>query len=325
MSKPPASYEDFLRDVLPWLDERLAAAGTAVHDRPFTAARKIVDNFIVEVKGDTKENYFQKAWFGGIFKPIYQWYERRYGQALTKPRQPSALGVVAYFGTPYLIRVPLVFTEPGDEGTAWVRFPCEVLPVENPLEWLETPPPLHAITPKRKRALVAAVTRVATTLRAINLDLSTATHSKPKHEALARSVIRHLEKAASDTVADDRGCVSHAIWELQMACEKTIKVFLSQKQIAYPPTHDLRQLQKQAVDASDWSEAKTAMAAMPSERRVIAWRYAEIPPPTPKELERMYSSTLRLCSLYAKRLSRKFVLKKNAAIQIRRPPWHGNA
>ena len=169
-----------------------------------------------------------------------------------------------------------------------------------------------------------AVTRVATVLRAINLDLNTASLAKQEHRALARSVIRHLKKAAEDIVADDRGNVSLAIWELQMACEKTIKVYLSQQQIEYPATHNLRQLQKLALDASDWSEAKTAMAAMPSEKRVMAWRYGKIPPPTPKEVERMYSSALCLCGIYAKRLSRKLVLK-NAAIQICRPPWHGEA
>lgn len=324
MNKSPATFEEFLRDTLPWLDERLAAVGTAVHDRPLTAARQIVDLFIVDIKGDTKENYPQKTWFAGIFKSIYEWYKHRYGESLTKSRQTSVFGIVTYFGTPYLLRVPLVFVEPGEKETVWLQFPCEVLPAENPLKWIETPPPIDAIAPKHKQALVEAVTRVATALRAINLDLNTASHAKQEHGALARSVIHHLKKAAEDIVADDRGNVSLAIWELQMACEKTIKVYLSQKQIEYPMTHDLRQLQKLALDESDWSVAKKAMAAMPSEKRVMAWRYAGILPPTPKEVERIYNSTLCLCGLYAQRLYRKLVLK-NAAIQIRRPPWHGDA
>lgn len=322
MTKPPATFEEFLRDTLPWIDEHLAATGAAVQDRPLTAARQIVDLFIVDISGDTKENYLQKPWFAGIFKSVYQWYERRYGQTLTKSRQATALGIVSYFGTPYLLRVPLVLSEPGDNGTAWVRFPCEVLPTENPLEWIEAPPPLDAIKPKRKQSLDSDVRRVATALRAINLDLNTAALTEHEQRGLARSVIRHLEKAASDIVAHDKENISLAIWELQMACEKSIKVYLAQKHIEYPTTHDLRQLQKLAVDESDWSEAKTAMAAMPSEKRVIAWRYAEIPPPTPKEVERIYNSSLTLCGVYANRLSRKLVMK-NASIQIRRPPWLG--
>ena len=60
MNKSPATFEKFLRDTLPLLDEHLAATGTAVQDRPLTAARQIVDLFIVDIKGDTKEDYLQK-------------------------------------------------------------------------------------------------------------------------------------------------------------------------------------------------------------------------------------------------------------------------
>lgn len=324
MSKPPTTFDEFLRETLPWIDEHLAASGTAVQDRPLTAARQIVDLFVIEIHGDTKENYHQKTWFARIFKSIYKWYERRYGDTLKKSRQARALGIVTYFGTPYLLHVPLVFTEPGEDGTAWVNFPREVLPSEDPLGWIETPPPFDTMTPKRKQALRIAATHVATALRAINLDLNTADTTEEKHRGLARSVIRHFEKAASDTAANDRENSSLAIWELQMACEKSIKVYLSQKQIDYPATHDLRHLQKLALDGADWSEVRAAMPGMPSEKRVMAWRYAEIPPPKPKEMERIYKSALCLCGEYAKRLSRKLIMK-NASIQIRRPPWLGEA
>lgn len=324
MNNPPASYEAFLREVLPMLDERLAASGTPVQDRPRTAACQIVDHFLVEVAGDTKDKYLLKPWFAGIFQPIHKWYERRYGQARSRSRKAAVRGVVAYFATPYLVHVPLVLNEHGKGGTAWVRFPCDVLPAENPLEWIEDPPPLEAVPSKRKASLLATVTGVATSLRAISNDLNTADYDQPEHGAMARSVIRHLEKAAADTVADDTATRSLAVWELQMACEKTIKAYLSQKQIAYPATHDLRVLQKLAIGAAEWTEAKQAMAAMPSERRVMAWRYAELPPPKPKELDRVYSATLRLCRLYAARLVRKHVFK-NFAVQIRLPPWREEA
>lgn len=324
MNKPPASFDEFLRETLPWIDEHLASSGTPVQNRPLIVACQIVDLFVIEIRGDTKENYFDKTWFAGIFKLIYKWYERRYGDTLKKSRQAKAFGIVTYFGTPYLLQVPLVFTEPGENGTAWLHFPREVLPSEDSLGWIETPLPLDTMKPKHKQALRIAATRVASALRAINLDLNLADLTEERHRGLARSVIRHLEKAASDTVANDRENISLAIWDLQMACEKSIKVYLSQKKIEYPATHDLRKLQKLALDGADWPEARAAMPGMPSEKRVIAWRYAEIRPPTPKEVERIYNSALSLCGEYAKRLSRKLVLN-NASIQLRRPPWFGEA
>jgi len=322
VKRPPASYEEFLREFLPLFDQRLAASETALYERPLTAAIFIVDHIIVAVDGHPiDDKYFSKPWFGGIFQPIYKWYERRYGMAITKRPHTSLHGVISHFGTPYLIKVPLSRTEPDTDGTAWVRFPCEILPKEDPLEWLETPPPLDQLSSKRTQLLRAAIGKVATCLRTINHDLNTAEHLDQKRAAMARSIVRHFDKAATDSVAGDRESTCLAACELQMACEKTLKAYLAQRRVLYPLTHSLRKLHKLAMDGTDWSEATKAITALPSTRRVMAWRYAETPPPKPRELERIYASSLQLCRTYAARMSRKLVLK-NFAAQIRRPPWH---
>lgn len=115
MTKPPETFEALLREVLPWIDEHLETSGTAVQERPLAAARQLVDHFVLAIEGDTKDNYLVKPWFAGIFQPVYKWYERRYGQALTRPRQASVRGLVSHFATPCLIRVPLVLAEPNED------------------------------------------------------------------------------------------------------------------------------------------------------------------------------------------------------------------
>lgn len=236
------SYEALLCETLPWIDERFSKDGRPVHERPFAAARIIVDHFIVEIEGDTKVDYFTKLWFARIYEPIYAWYEARYGEALTRSRQEQTRGLVLYFGTPLLFRLPLVLNEPGRDGTTWLRFPKEVLAQETPLHWIETPPPLALIPAKRREALAGSTRHIAKLLRAINNDLNTADLGKSGSRALVGSVLRHLEKAAVDASAEDLGATSLGIWELQMACEKTMKAYLAQKEIAYPHTHDLRAL-----------------------------------------------------------------------------------
>lgn len=98
-----------------------------------------------------------------------------------------------------------------------------------------------------------------------------------------------------------------------------MKAYLAQKKIDYPATHNLRELQKLASEHVDFAEAKPAMAVMPSEKRVIAWRYSELPQPKPKEFFQIYRAALMLCKIYAERMDRKYVFN-NFAVKLKRFP-----
>ncbi len=139
---------------------------------------------------------------------------------------------------------------------------------------------------------------------------------------MAISVLRHLDKAASDICALDREATSLAMWELNLACEKCMKAYLTQEGITYPMTHDLRALNKLAPTKHDWSEVKGALAAFPSEARIMKWRYQQITSPTMNELWRFYQVAMQICSIYAGRMSRTYVLD-NFALHLSRPPWLG--
>ena len=315
------SYEDLLREALPWIDQQFTKDGMAVSSRPLAAARIIVEHFLVEIKGDTKESYWSKLWFKGIYDPISRWYEARYGEELTRSRYEQTRGLVLYFGVPLLFRMPLVIhDQPGPDGTTWLRFPKEVLAHERPLDWIETPPPLANMPAKRKNALEDTTRNIANALRAININLKTADLEETSLQAMTSSVLRHLEKAAIDAAAEDHSASSLAIWELQMACEKTMKTYLAQKGITFPQTHDLRVLQKLAVDSAGFDHTEVPIATIPTEKRVMAWRYLELEPPKPSEFYRCYVAALTLCRIYTHQMSRKYIFV-NFAVQLKRPPW----
>ena len=315
------SYEDLLREALPWIDQKFMKDGKSVPSRPLAAARIIVEHFLVEIKGDTKDNYLSKLWFKGIYDPICRWYEARYGEELIRSRYEQTRGLVLYLGASLLFRMPLVIHDPpGQDGTTWLRFPNEVLAEERPLDWLETPPPLANMPAKRKNSLEDATRYIANSLRAININLKTADLEETSLQAMAKSVLRHLEKAAIDAAAEDHGASSLAIWELQMACEKTMKTYLIQKGITFPQTHDLRVLQKLAVESAGFDHTEVPMASIPTEKRVIAWRYSELEPPKPSEFYRCYEAALALCRIYTNQIPRKYNFS-NFAVQLKRPPW----
>lgn len=47
----------------------------------FCCHQFVIEHFVVEIKGDTKDNYLSKPWFVSFFDPILKWYERRYGKS----------------------------------------------------------------------------------------------------------------------------------------------------------------------------------------------------------------------------------------------------
>lgn len=317
-SKP--TLESLLQESLPWIDDRFAKDGKPVHARPFAATQVIIELFVVEIEGDTKDNYLSKPWFIAFFDPILRWYERRYGKALLASPQSSSIGLVQYYNSPITFHVPLVLNEPGEDGTTWVRFPKQVLPAEDPLTWLDAAPPLAAIPDKRRETLRTSVCMVADLLRGINNDLNTADLGKSAARSLVGTVLKHLDKAATDGASHDPPTVALGVWELQMACEKAMKAFISQGGVKHPQTHDLRALHRLANANGDrTAEAKQFVSAMPSERRVLAWRYSELAPPTPSEFFRFYLATLRVVALYASRMPRKYVFN-NFAVQLKKPP-----
>lgn len=321
MPRSMPTFESLLQESLPWIDERFAKDGRPIHERPFAATQVIIEFFVVEIEGDTKDNYLTKPWFVGFFDPVLKWYERRYGRALLASPQSRSVGLVHYFDSPITFRVALVLNEPGDDGTTWVRFPKEVLSTEDPLTWLNAAPPINVIPDKRREKLRASICTVADLLRGINNDLNTADLGKSAGRSLVGTVLKHLDKAATDGASHDPQTVALGVWELQMACEKTMKAFVSQAGAAYPETHDLRALHRLANGSGDrTAEAKQFVSALPSERRVLAWRYSELAPPTPAEFFRFSLATLRLVALYASRMPRKYVFK-NFAVQLKKPPW----
>lgn len=311
-----------MNEVLPLIDETLAKSERQLSLRPLEAARLFVDHFVMEVSGDTKDDYLTKPWFQSIFAPIYAWYERRYGEALTKRSDSSSTGMVLYFGTPLLFSLPLVLNEPGDSNTIWLRFPKEVFPNEDPLQWLQAKPPIESMAPKRRTGLKNEISEVATLLRGIHIDLMSADRPQAGTNPSLGTILRHFEKAAVDACEAKHVGTALAMWELQMACEKGVKGLLAQSAIQYLSTHDLRALHRLLPQNEKLKEARDVLIQLPTERRMIAWRYSEIVAPTTSEFFRAYLAALKVCSTYASQMKRKYVFN-NAAFQLRKPPWFG--
>lgn len=320
MTRPiPKSLEAYLREVLPGIDQSLCESGVVLNVRPISATNYIVNHSVLSVQGSTKESYFAQPWFADLYRTVKSWYFKKYGDKLMRSPKHEALGVVDMHGLLLLIGVPLVISKRNEDGTLSLTFAKEVLRGENPMDWVDKLPPLDHVSSHRRSQFVATCELVANRLRGIQNDLLAAGVNWPRPDVLRATVLRHLTKAALDATSGEKEAFSLAIWELQMACEKTMKGYLVNAGIAFPETHDLRALHKIAAADGALAESKAALAAFPSAGRVIRLRYSEDMPPSPTEFMRIYRSALSICGLYASRISHKFEFN-NFVVQLR-APW----
>lgn len=310
-----------LDDFLPHLDQALSTAGMPISERPMEAAKFFVDHLVLEIKGDTKENYLLRPWFASIFRPIQDWYKKRYGEVQVHPKH-TLIGAIKHHGALYPLRIPLTVIKPQGDGTCWLTFATDVLPGEDPTSWIVNGPLLELMRPKQLAVLQKEAASITTRVRGIANHLLTTDLPEDSARMMVNSVLRHLEKAASDMCAQGPETASLAVWDLHMACEKIMKAYLTQEGIMYPKIHDLRDLNKLAPSKHDWSSVKAAIVRFPAERRVMQLRYQEVDAPTLNDLWRFYEVALLVCATYASRMSRTFVFN-NFAVHLRRPPWLG--
>ena len=317
----PETLSAFLAESLPQLDEMLTKKGTAISQRPMEAAFFIVNNLILDVKGDSKDNYFDKPWFGALYLAVKEWFKKRYGITQIHPNS-DVQGIVKHFGALYLLGIPLTVSKRENDGTSWLTFAKEVLPEEDATAWILDGPLLDGLRPKQMATLRREATKTATLIRGIANDLMTADVVDDASRAMTTSALRHLHNAASNACMPNHESASLAVWDLNMACEKVMKAHLKQDNVAYPMTHDLRELNRLGSTKHDWSGVRLALGNFPSLGRVMQWRYQAISAPSVEELWTYYGIALQVCATHASRMSRKLTFN-NFSVHLKKPPWLG--
>ncbi len=316
--------QSIVREQMTVIDEILAQRGTSLIIRPFEAACVFVDECIVEIRGDTKDDYWEKKWFADIYCWTEEWYRERYGDALKNQEKDNAKGIARVYRTPFALDIPLTLSEPQEPGkTVWVIFPVEVMPTETPVDWLRPKPNLKQLSEQQFAQLTEEISFVASALRAINVNLMTAEYPDSTLQMLAGGIAAHLKKAVQDILSGKPEQISVAFWEIHLAVEKAIKVFLKQKGGNPPNIHDLAKLRELADSFVDSTELNDSFNHCPSDKEAIKYRYGESENISTEEAIQFYFNSLRIVTFYTKVLHRKYIMN-NARFLIKSPPWHDN-
>ena len=320
--------DEYIETVFDLIDRQLANQAVSVNQRPLKASILFVTDWIVEVAGEEKENFktdfCEKQWFKGIYKKIYSWYCLRYGEAfnITTSSSSTITGVIIFYGTPFEVSIPLSVTGnieiPGEQ--VWFTIPNSILPDEDVVDWLENPPSLDALNQTLIKQLYHDLSYVGTSMRSIHVNLMTAEMKDEQIRGMARGIKSHLINAARDILQLDTNGVTYAYWELHLAVEKSIKVFLIQHGTTNPRNHDLLQLFELAEKEHGLEVNKESIGALPTGKEAIQYRYAELPGTTTDYAVRIYNAVLDLVTTTTHALQRKITMD-NASFLIQRPPW----
>jgi hypothetical protein len=300
---------DFLEEQLPVFDEIFAEELMPLHQRPLAATIQFIEYCIVDMKGDTKEDYLKKPWFKSTYQLVCKWYLDRYGDAMKLKRHNSSLGVVMIFDTPLKISIPLSVAGKKESATKrWFCLPHEVLENENVFAWIEGTPNLLKMKAEERFTVENYLRAIATANRSINVNLMSADLKEKHLRNLCSGIPAHIEKAVGDILSLDEGRISNSFWEIHLAVEKALKLLIGQHN-HFPPIHDLHKLCNAANQINDVSIDKDLIDMLPSHHNAIRFRYGEGGTVTARQAVLNYKNGLIITKILTAALRRQFVME----------------
>jgi hypothetical protein len=148
----------------------------------------------------------------------------------------------------------------------------------------------------------------------------TATSDDNAISGMKSGIIRHLEEAAEDIFRYEISGISIAFWEMQMALEKILKVYLMQRGERNPYNHNVVNMVKISADKYKMEIDTNLFGDIPSEKEAIQYRYGEIHGTTPQYAYEVYKNVLLIINSYSQALKRNLIMN-NASLKITPPPW----
>lgn len=326
MSEQP-DFEDMLAEALEVLDRDLAESDYPLKNRPLRAAQDFVRFCITKVAvgedesepGDFKD-YVTSDWFKVIYARVYAWYAHRYGAAFDGSSDRTIAGCALVLNTPFLMRVPLTTTRPGQPGkTVWIGYPASMEEGEDALDWIESGPNIASLTRSDGMKARRLAEEVAVALRLVNTGLAGIENSAERVGELRDAILPHLDRAARQIAQARPHDLKHAQWDMQMACELALKLLHQQRAGTFPETHDLHRLYDQLPQGRA-PFARTLLRNIPKWEAMAEWRYGGGPSISIAQAFSRYRSTLKIVQSAANTADRKFRIG-GARFEIAKAPF----
>lgn len=297
-------------------------ADEPVHRRPLLVAMMLVSEEVITAPGSDESNYLEQEWFGAIVTTTTNWYLTTYGSELLDTPESTVRAAVLIYGSIFEVLVPSNPTRPGQKpGTAIIYFTSGLLPDEDPRKWIRNPPNLDRIDELQAATLQTALIDVCTRTRSVINGLAGADLESERVQALAASITTHIDNAIRGFCEGGAAGKQLAIWELHLAVEKAMKVFILRQGSAPPNTHNLVILERLAAENGLATFSTHLLSLLPSATDAVRYRYGELPTPPVLTFCQWYVAALEVVDHCVNALPRGF-FSRHASLIIQALPWH---
>jgi HEPN domain-containing protein len=307
---------------LEMVDDWYAEQGISVNQRLLKATILIAGNCISSESTPESTNVVDKPWFPVVFELVEYWYKDRYGEDyFNQDNREFRSGIVTIYNNPFEVRIPLTIFKPEEVGkTVWITFPNEVLDEEEPLDWIQNKPNLNRLNDDQLDCLEKDIIEVSSSIRNIHMGLISADFTEPPNTTLAGSIQTHLSHAATNILQSRTEDLSLSFWECHLAVEKVIKLYLRQKNLSPPNTHDLNKLRRLTEQHIQSGVLDEQFSRLVSDKDAIKYRYGEHEDVTLAHAIGNYRDTLKIVEFFAEALNRKRDLN-NLSMLVKILPW----
>ncbi len=166
-------------EILDLIDSGLATQNIPINQRALSASIEFLTKFVEQISedgviiDDFKSDFYDKKWFGSLYKQIEKWYCDKYGEAYNSYTKSTISGVVSIYNSPFKVIIPLTVDGKIEESgnKRWVTFPNSVLDNEDVIDWIENPPNLDKLNEDILHELYAKTSFVGESLRAIHINV----------------------------------------------------------------------------------------------------------------------------------------------------------
>ena len=299
-------------------DSAFVEEGLPLRHRPLQGALAFVKDCVNEVQGGTLEAPIGQAWFDAIHYEALRWYAERYGDAMRCDSDGDARGLVVVGGAPIALLFQLTVSRPGSQPhTTRLSFPDSVRDDEDVTGFIDGRFTIGAFPEAEQRLIRERISDVASRTRRINRGLRFANLDETGRAFVSRAMwaLRHGVESITANSPERLGL---AVWELNLVGELSIKTFLTQREVAFPKTHVVRDLYERGCAAGlPGLEDTVVVDVFPKKEQAIQHRYGEVPPPSLRTAVALYDAALAMALHCASHLSRGIWIAPDGWIEVR--------
>jgi hypothetical protein len=308
---------DSVSHYLTEVDPILAKEEMPLRYRALQSALTYVEDMVQEVRGGTLDAPIGQPWFDAIHYEALRWYHERYGDAMRVDTEGNARGVTLIGGAPIAFSFPLTVARPGSQPlTIRLWFPDNLREDEDPITFIDGDIGLHTFPESAREQLRREIVDTVGQIRQLNRGLRFAELSSTA-QALVSRVMWSLRHAAESISANSAERLGLAVWELNLATELSIKVFLTQRGVKFPKIHDVNELYRLAVAAGLPAVEAGKLNQFPTVPTVIKYRYGEEPSPSLTDVISLYRAVLMVTAHCAANCTHGIWIAPDGWIEVR--------